>query len=438
MSVFRGVSFCAVFFLALACSAPIFAAVDEVEERTCTVTGAIGSVQVRYNPEYKKVQRARAVAKGLAAQVSGSITYDWTPLRQNMVVGEKCEIMTGPESELRLETADGTVLRVEENTHIEVAQLQAVTKKPRGKNAEPETSVNARFKVIFGNLIGNVKKLTSEKPNVRFETPTATAAIRGTVIEIEASKNANTVIRAFDGTILVAPAGREKYVEVSDNKMVEVAPKQKAIIVRDIPKGYKRKGFRLKGEGQSKGGKKKNEKPIEADDVAVKLRLDLGDVPDTLSAYVGDTLTMLGHLTPPDAKLSVNGVIVKPDSGGAFAISIPAPESGVFPLNIIAESETMAEAVIRTLRVAHVHTAIRLITPAEGAIVNKPKVRISGTAEPGSKVNALGVTLTVNRDGTFSGEVGIPPREGNVKIQVEIVNREDNAVWIERNIRYKK
>jgi hypothetical protein len=50
----------------------------------------------------------------------------------------------------------------------------------------------------------------------------------------------------------------------------------------------------------------------------------------------------------------------------------------------------------------------------------------------------LGVTINVRRDGTFSGEVGLPPREGAVKVQVEIFNKDDSAVWIERNIRYKK
>jgi hypothetical protein len=418
-------------------SVPLLAA-DVVEERTCTVTGVVGSVQVRYSPNYKKIRREKAVAKGLAAPVSGSITYDWSDLRQNMVVGEKCEIRTNPESEVRLETADGTVLRVGENTTVEVAILRAVTKKPRARGAEPETSVSAKFKVLYGSVVGNVKKVTRENPDVKFETPTASAAIRGTVIEVEAAKNANTIIRAFDGTILVAPAGSKNFVEVGDGKMVELTPKQKLVVVKDVPKGYKRKGFLLKGEKAPAPVKesRKAEKPEEP--VAVKLRLDLGDIPDTLSCYAGDTVMIEGMVAPANARVSVNGMVAAPGKDGAFKIAVPAPDSGIFPLNVIAESDTMAEAVIRTMRVAHVHAAVRLITPAEGEVVRKPAVLISGTAEPGSKVNVLGVTINVRRDGTFSGEVGLPPREGTVKVQVEIVNKDDAAVWIERNIRYKK
>jgi len=424
--------------LALFSFTPLLAA-DAVEERACTVTGVIGSVQVRYSPNYKKVRREKAVANGMAtAPVSGNISDEWTDLRQNMVVGGKCEIKTGPESEVRLETADGGVLRVEENALIEIAILQAVTKKPKAKGAAPETVVDAKFKLLYGSLIGNIKKVTLERPNVKFETPTATAAIRGTVIEVEADKGANTLIRAFDGAILVAPAGSKRFVEVGDRKMVELAPKQKVVVVRDIPKGYKRKGFFLKGEKVSAPVKesKKSEKPKEA--VAVKLRLDLGDIPDTLSCYAGDTVTIEGLISPADAKVSVNGIAAAPDKNGAFTVAVPAPDSGLFPLNIVAESETMAEAVIRTLRVAYVNTAVRLITPAEGETVTKPVVFVSGTAEPGSKVNVLGVTLNVQRDGTFSGEVGLPSRYGSVKVQVEIVNRDDEAVWIERNINYNK
>jgi hypothetical protein len=354
-----------------------------------------------------------------------------------MVVGGKCEIRTGPESGVRLETADGTVLRVEENSIVEVAILQAVTKKPKTKGAEPEMSVSAKFKVLYGSVVGSVRKITRESHDVKFETPTATAAIRGTVIEIEAGKNSNTLIRAFDGTILVAPKDG-KFVELGDGKMVEIAPRQKLVVVKDVPKGYKRKGFLLKGEKAPAPVKesRKAEKPKEP--VAVKLRLDLGDIPDTLGCYAGDTVIIEGLVAPASARVSVNGIAAAPDRDGAFKVAVPAPDSGIFPLNVVAESEMMAEAVIRTMRVAHVHTAVRLITPVEGETVKKPAVLISGTAEPGSRVNVLGVTINVQRDGTFSGEVGLPPREGVTKIQVEIVNRDDAAVWIERSVRYKK
>jgi hypothetical protein len=272
--------FWAALFLAFAASSSVLAA-DKAEGRTCTVTGIVGGAQVRYSPNYNDARREKAVANGMtAAAVSGSVSKEWSELRQNMVVGGMCEIRTGPGAEVRLETPDGCVLRVEENTHVEIAVLRAVTMKPKSKGAAPETALDAKFKLFYGGLIGNIKKvLRGEWHNVEFETPTATAAIRGTVIELEAVKGGNTLIRAFEGTISVAPLGG-KPVDVGDGKMVELAPNQKDVAVRDVPKGYKRKDLFLKGERApapviEEG--RRSEKPEEALAAGFGFEPDAGD-----------------------------------------------------------------------------------------------------------------------------------------------------------------
>ena len=411
---------------------------EEVEERYCIVKGFVGAAQVRQSPNYKKVRREKAVnAASAQSRALAGITDQWTDVRIGMVVGEKCEVRTGAESEVRFETTEGSLVKVGENSLVEIAMLRAVkrTAKSGGKQ-EVSVDYNAKYKVTGGSVIANIKKMAHENPNIKFEAPTATAAIRGTTVEIEAKKGANTVIRAFDGTVLVAPAGTQRFVELGHGKMAEVAPKQKAIFVKDVPKDYKRKGFLLKGE---KDPAEEAKAAAQKAEVAVKLRLDLGDSVDTVSCYAKDTITVEGLVQPAGAKVSVNGMAASPDKNGAFRLSFVAPpDSGVFLLNVTAENEKLTETVIRAVKVAHVHSDVKLATPAEGEVVTKPAIHVSGTAEPGSRVNVLGVTLTVKRDGTFSGEVGLPPKEGSVKVQVEIVDKENNAVWIERNIRYKK
>jgi hypothetical protein len=248
MFTLRCATFVAALLLIFAVSSPVLAA-DAGEERSCAVTGVVGAAQARYSPGYKDGSREKAAAKGMAvAPVSGTISKEWSDLRQGMVVGDKCEIRTGPESEVRLEASDGAVLMLGENTRVEISVLRAVAKKPTAKGAEPERTINAKFKLFYGILVGNIKKVTRNSYNATFETPTATAAIRGTVIEIEAPKGANTLIRAFDGAISVAPAGSNKFKDVGDGKMVNLAPGQKDFAVTDVPKGYKRKGFLLRGE----------------------------------------------------------------------------------------------------------------------------------------------------------------------------------------------
>jgi len=415
---------------------------EEVEERYCIVKGFVGTVQVRQSPNYLKVRRERAVSGGGAHnRMIAGITEEWADVRIGMVVGERCELRTGAESEARLETTEGSVIKLGENAHVEIAVLRAVrrTTKVSGRQ-EISIDYNARYRVMSGNVVANIKKVTYETPNVKFETPTATAAIRGTTIEIEAKQGANTVIRAFDGTVYVAPVGTNKFVELRAGKMAEVAPKQKAIFVKDVPKEYKRKNFLLKGEPDpAEEAAKRAIVPAKTEPVAVKLKLDLGEATDTISCYAKDTITVEGLVQPASAKVSVNGLAASPDQNGAFKLSFVAPpDSGVFLLNVVAENEKLTETVIRTMKVAHVYSEVKLSTPAEGDVVSRPTVRISGTAAPGSRVNVLGVTLAVMRDGTFGGDVSLPQKEGDIKVQVEIVDKENNAVWIERNIKYKK
>ncbi|MCL2182916.1 MAG: FecR domain-containing protein [Chitinispirillia bacterium] len=374
--------------LAVLCAVPSFAG-EEIEDRFCTVRGVVGSVQVRIDANYKKVRREMAVSRPVtagvpSADISASITEEWTPLRLNMVVGERCEIRTGPESEVRLETAEGSMVKIGENTSVEVAALNAVKKAARGKQ---EVTANARFKISAGSIVATIKKaLSGESPNVRFETPTSTAAIRGTTIEIEAQGDAKTVIRVFDGTVEVAPAGSDKFVPLSHGKMAEIGSGQRVVIAKDVPKAYKRKAVYVKGEVPPSEGSKGppaapdktvqlaaagtgSKKAVEEnaavareevktvavaamDSVSISLGLSLGGDADTIQCPVGSTITVEGVVSPKNAVVSVNGVHAKPDATGIFKRTWAAPkEPGIFTLTVSAESGGQVKAITRTIRV---------------------------------------------------------------------------------------
>jgi hypothetical protein len=423
---------CAVFLSVLLCASDLVA--QQVEERFATVRGLIGTAEVRFSQESGKVRRERAVARSSAggSAIEG-VTAEWTPLRLNMVVGERCEIRTGPQSEVRFETTEGSMIRIGENTVIEIAAMRAETRRTRGRQ---ETSGSTTVRLREGDLIANIRKLLNETPNVRFETPTLTAAIRGTTVEIEARRGASTLIRAFDGVVHVAPAGTNRFVQLKDGEMVEVAPRQRAVVVRRVPTGYQRRGVFLRNEAEPV---EESRGVADAEAEPLVLTLDLSEAAEVVDCYAGDTLTVAGRVSPPTARVSVNGLEAAPDSTGAFNLTFAAPaDSGAFALHIIAENDTLTETVIQVVNVRHVHTTVALTSPEEGQVVDKPLLTVSGTAAPGSRVNVLGVTLNVRRDGTFSGEVPLPDEEGEVRVQVEIVDREHNAVWIERNIKYRK
>ena len=427
---------------------------DSGYERVGVIKGIVGDVSVRKSPNYNKVRRENAVVAGAKVQVGAKDT-GWTAARLNMVVREKDEIMTGAESEVLIETPEGSQVKLSENSVMEIAVMRyGVAGGGLPKASDKRNNLTStKFKVADGSIVASVKKLMNGKSSFKFETPTATAAIRGTVLELDVKKGANTVVRAFDGVILVAPAGSESFVELRDGKMAEIAPGQRTISVKDVPKDYKRKSLALKGgdgkppakdaETRQGGASADGALAASADSkepVAVKLSIDLGDAADTVRCYALDSITVEGVVSPASAKVSVNGVAAVPDKQGIFKISLRAPsDSGVYPIKIVAEDKKLSETLIRTMKVAHVYTSVKLITPVEGhTVVGKPVVAVSGTALPGSKVNVSGVTLNVKRDGTFGGEVPIPEKEGNVTLSVEIVDAGDNAVWIERHIKYRK
>jgi hypothetical protein len=442
MLVYRNFISKIVVVLALFSAVPVFAQNSD-DERVGVIKGIVGDVKVRKSPSYSKVRRETAIAAGPKVQVDAKDTI-WAEARLNMAVREKDEIMTGAQSEVMIETPEGNEVKLSENSVMEIAVLRYGAG-GRPKSTDKRNNITStKFKVAEGSIIASVKKLLNSKSSFKFETPTATAAIRGTVLELDVTKGANTVIMAFEGVILVAPAGYEKFVELRDGKMAEIAPGQKTVIIKDIPKNYKRRSTKLKAEDGKKPAKDAKAQPSGSaasdDSVSVKLSIDLGDAADTVKCYTQDSITVEGVVSPASAKVSVNGVAAAPDKNGVFKMSLRAPsDSGVYPITIVAEDKKLSETLIRTMKVAHVYTAVKLIAPAEGhTVVGKPVVVVSGTALPGSKVHVSGVTLNVKRDGTFSGEVPIPGKEGNVTLSVEIVDAGDNAVWIERHIKYRK
>ncbi|MDR0306578.1 MAG: FecR family protein [Chitinispirillales bacterium] len=450
MLSFRGFPFRAVVFLMLVCALPLFSQSEaEVETETndlvCSVKGIAGTVQVRR----AKVRRERAVN---SANDSG-----WTDVRLNMILREKDIIRTMAQSEVRLETPEGSQIKLGENTTVEMLALKYRARDSKTKlkitgsaveghesgtvfHRQTATTTNTKVKLVGGSMVTNVKKLVSSKSSFEIETPTATAAVRGTTVELDV-KNGLTEVKVFDGKVLVAPAGTKKFVEVNDRQAVDIAPNQKTVTVREVPAEYKPKSTRLKNEPppqSAPSGRDRADAGVE-EPVSVQFSLKLDGPADTISCYARDSIIVKGVVSPPTARVRINNKQARPDEYGAFTLALTVPsDSGVYPLKITANDKEVSETILRTLKVAHVYTEIKLASPVEGQVFEKPEVEVSGTAAPGSIVNVMGKSITVNRNGTFSGEAVLSDKEGDVKMEIEIVDKENNAVWFIRNVKYQK
>jgi len=205
------------FLITVVCAA--FAAVFAEDASGCSVKGIMGTVKVFSG-------RGKADRNNIAT---------WPDARLNMALREKDVIATLAESEVRIETPNGSEVRLKENTTVEVAALAG------GDGA-------TRLKVNDGSVVANVKKMTGANGKFELETPTSLAAIRGTTVELDSRKNAGTTVKTFDGTVQVAPAKSNNYTDVGHYKMTEVAPKQKKVKARDVPGFYKQKTTKLLSE----------------------------------------------------------------------------------------------------------------------------------------------------------------------------------------------
>jgi hypothetical protein len=229
----RGVLTVLAAVLAVSYAMPAFAQ----EGPVCTVNGIMGTVKV------------------FSARTRGANPDDvstWADARLNMPLREKDMIATSAESEVRLETPDGSSVRLRERTTIEVAMLKG------GADA-----MNARLKVNEGGIIASVKKMAGGKSSFEFETPTSLAAIRGTTIELDERKGTSTTFKTFDGTIEVTPSGAsssgkgkkkgkaQNSINVGNFEITQVFSGQQSASSREIPSFYRPKTTNLLNEEET-------------------------------------------------------------------------------------------------------------------------------------------------------------------------------------------
>ncbi len=213
----------AVSILVLAACA-VFAAVSAQDGSGCTVKGVMGTVKVFSARDRSKPDRNNVGT--------------WPAARLGMALRESDVIATLAESEARIETPNGSEVRLRENTTAEVAKLA-------GGNGVTKIKVND------GSVVANVKKMTGDKGAFELETPTSLAAIRGTTVELDSRKGSGTTVKTFDGTVQVAPAGSKNRTPVGNYEMTEVAPGQKNAKSRAVPSFYKQKTTKLLSEEET-------------------------------------------------------------------------------------------------------------------------------------------------------------------------------------------
>jgi hypothetical protein len=367
----------------------------------------------------------------------------WKDGRQQMVLREKDAVRTFVESQAEIMTSEGSVLKLDENTTMEMNTLKAF-----GGGAQ-----STKIKVLNGTILANVKKLVNTASSFEFETPTAVASIRGTTLGINVTGD-QTSIKVYDGEVMVKPRGGAASVSVKTNEMVTVTKGQKTIKPEMISEKDKnavvlpdtvRKDTTKQAAADSAAAKlkaaadttkpkidttKSKQQPDTSsllkpkpDTTMAPLRLTVTMPPDNSHVKPGAQIIAAGKVIPATAKVSVAGAAAIVTSTGDFKAMVTAGQaSGDFEISIDAASGSQSQSVSRKYTIdAPAQLYLQISSPADGQKFGVTVIPVSGTTTPGAEVTVSGIKCQVGPNGAFSGRIPIPDEENQMNLEFEAV-----------------
>ncbi|MCU0609590.1 MAG: FecR domain-containing protein [Chitinispirillaceae bacterium] len=116
----------------------------------------------------------------------------WKPARMGAKLFVKDQFRTGEESSAELRWANGGVIRVAEKSSL-------VIEAPSAESTDPAP------KALTGRMWANMKAISTSEKKFRIETPTAVAAIRGTIFRVDVGADSGTEVRVYEGKVAVGP-----------------------------------------------------------------------------------------------------------------------------------------------------------------------------------------------------------------------------------------
>jgi hypothetical protein len=424
-------------------------------------------------------------------EVRSGGTSNWRPARVGMPVKMGWDMRTYVESNAELMFANGTILKIGENSVVTLAKLVS--------DASSGTS-SSNVKVGTGQIWANVKKLTSAKSTFEFETPTAVASIRGTKLGISVGTG-GTSVDVYEGLVMVKRRGSNQETPVGNRQravingqgqgvQLETMTSQKAdslfkdpfagVIADTTGKGgtdttgivlnittpaqnavMKDPQVTVKGSMSPKGivlvsGK---EVTVGADgSFTSPVDLVLGSNTIPINAVVGNLTRSVDVVVEyhPSLQLTVGNVtdnmeVQVPDlaleidvtTGARFSVN---GAEGDARLTLKPGNNTITvrawnqwnESVERRYTVRYKvpgNLTISLTSPT-GDTIREPMILVSGVTIPGAKVYVNSQPATVSPQGTFTMRVPLPdePDLYTVEVQAQLG---DNEVTTEKSVYYQ-
>jgi ferric-dicitrate binding protein FerR (iron transport regulator) len=151
-------------------------------------------------------------------------TSQWRNAKPGIQLDVGDQLYTYEESFAEIRYSIGTVLRMDEKTKVTI---------------EASSEKTIKTKTSMGNVWVNMKKLISTGKQFEVSTPTAVAAIRGTVFDFSYTPDSATYVNVFEGKVAVGPTNElKKKIEKEKKESAKIREPQEVPGPEEIPGPY--------------------------------------------------------------------------------------------------------------------------------------------------------------------------------------------------------
>ena len=157
-------------------------------------------------------------------QVMKKGAADWRAAKPGTALEVGDQVYAHEESFAEIRYSIGTVLRMDEKTKITI---------------EASSSGTVKTKSPLGNVWVNMRKLVVTGKEFQMSTPTAVAAIRGTVFDMSCVPDSASYVAVFEGKVAVGPSDDlKKKLELEKKKTVKTEKPVEVPGPEEIPGPY--------------------------------------------------------------------------------------------------------------------------------------------------------------------------------------------------------
>ncbi len=405
---------------------------------TCILLYAWVSVFSQSNVVQERVTIKSIIGK---AEVRSPKTGKWRQARVGMVVKMKWDVRTYVESSLEIQFASGTVIKLGENS---VVNLSTVLQD------KGSSETNSNVKVASGQIWANVKKLVNKKSKFSFETPTAVAAIRGTRLGIRVDKK-RSVIDVYEGKVSVRNKGSRREVMISTRNRAVVESGQSGVKTLTFDE--------VKSETDSTKGMPAIEDIYAVDTTTGIDTTEIDTTAETDTTTVETDSTVIDTTTGTDTTTEVddtttevevylviespedNSVVTSPvtvikgkatpkaaifagakqtiaSASGTFAITVDLlPGNNDITVTAQLGNSSKQEQVSIVFEPPK-SLFLSVSKPADGLKITAPLIQVQGITLPGAQVTVNDNDVSVGQDGTFNFQIHIPDEADEYTVTV--------------------